>query len=235
MTTTYAEARRELGITGAVEKRVLLWLAARVPAAVQPDHLTALGFAATMACGLSYAGAGAHRGLLLAASLFLVANWLGDSLDGTLARYRRRPRPRYGFYLDHLVDALGATYVIGGIAASGLLGERLALLVLVAYLVLTVHIVLAAHTAGVFRIAVGPIGGTELRLLAIAGNAALFAWDPAPGTTRLVADLVGLAVLTVLGTAVARSGIRTARRLAVLDGAGASFGAPALRPRGART
>ena len=46
-------------------------------------------------------------------------NWFGDSMDGTLARVRGQQRPRYGFYVDHVVDVLGAVAMMVGMACSG--------------------------------------------------------------------------------------------------------------------
>src|SRR5262249_62190394 len=113
--TLVPEARRELdGLTAGVEKRVLPWLAARVPSPVNPDPLTALGLAAMAAGGLFYAAAARRPALLLAVNMALAVNWLGDSLDGTLARHRGRLRPRWGFYADHLVDVMGALLLLGG-------------------------------------------------------------------------------------------------------------------------
>src|SRR5688500_10042272 len=122
----FREAGRELGITGGIEKRALLWLAARMPARVESDHLTALGFASTLAAGMLYAGSAAHPWMVLLVNVALVLNWFGDSLDGTLARFRGRSRPRYGFYADHLVDSIGAVALVAGVSASGLMSPVVA-------------------------------------------------------------------------------------------------------------
>ena len=118
-TAVLTQPRRELtSLTAEPERRLLLFLAARVPAGIGPDHLTALGLVAMLAAGAAYALSSRWPLLLLAVNVALVANWLGDSLDGTLARYRQRTRPRYGFYVDHMVDAFGALLLLG-LAASG--------------------------------------------------------------------------------------------------------------------
>ena len=103
----------------AVEKRALLWLAARTPAGINSDHLTALGLVAQIGAGMFYALAAWNRYALLGVIACLAFNWLGDSLDGTLARVRQRLRPRYGFYVDHMVDSFGALALMGGLALSG--------------------------------------------------------------------------------------------------------------------
>src|SRR5258708_33921345 len=140
-TAVLTQPRRELkSLTAEPERRALLFLAARVTAAVGPDHLTALGLFAMLAAGAAYALSARWPLLLLAVNVALVLNWLGDSLDGTLARYRERTRPRYGFYVAHMVDALGALGLLLGLAASGWVTPSLALALLLASLLLPAHI-----------------------------------------------------------------------------------------------
>jgi archaetidylinositol phosphate synthase len=157
-------------LTADAEKKLLVWIAKRLPAWVGPDHLTALGVLSMAGAGLCYRMVAVFPLAFLGVNLFLFLNWFGDSLDGTLARVRQRQRPRYGFYLDHLVDAFGAIFMLGGVAASGLVSPFAALAMLIAYLVLQLHIALKAHTTRVFQIAFGGIGGTELRLLLAFAN-----------------------------------------------------------------
>jgi archaetidylinositol phosphate synthase len=159
-----------------LEKAALLWLAQRTPAAINSDHLTALGFAAQVLAGASYALARWNRYWLLAGIAFLALNWLGDSLDGTLARVRARQRPRYGFYVDHIVDSFGALALMGGLALSGCMHPSIAIGVLVAFLLLSIQSYLATYTLGEFRISFWSFGPTELRLLLAIGNLALFRW-----------------------------------------------------------
>jgi phosphatidylglycerophosphate synthase len=171
-------ARRQVeGFTAPLERRVLAALAARMPARVQSDHLTALGFVATIGTGLAYAASARSPLWLLAAVAGLALNWFGDSLDGTLARYRHQERPRYGFYIDHMVDVIGAVYVFGGLGASGLLAPWLAVAALVAYLIMAVHTCLTSYTVGMFKISYGILGVTEMRLL-IAAVTTLAVWRP---------------------------------------------------------
>jgi phosphatidylglycerophosphate synthase len=171
----FREASRELsGLTAGVEKRALIWLAARLPGCVTPDHLTALGLLAMLLGGLAYAASGRHPWLLLVVNLALLLNWFGDSLDGTLARHRRKLRPRYGFYVDHIVDAFGALFLLAGLAISGLMGSATVAVLLIAYYLFSINIYLATHTLGRFQMSYGAIGGTELRILLALLN--LAAW-----------------------------------------------------------
>jgi len=167
---------QESWVAGA-EKRALLWLAARTPDRIGPDHLTVLGFAAQIGAGMSYAFAARNRYALLAVVGFLALNWLGDSLDGTLARARQRQRPRYGFYVDHMVDSFGALALMGGLALSGYMHPWIAIGLLIAFLMLSVQSYLATHALGEFRISFWRFGPTELRILLAVGNLALF-WKP---------------------------------------------------------
>jgi len=159
------------------EKRALLWLAAHTPACIGPDHLTALGLVAQIGAGAGYALASWSRYALLAIIACLALNWLGDSLDGTLARVRQCQRPRYGFYVDHMVDSFGALALMGGLALSGYIHPWIAGGLLIAFLMLSVQSYLATHALGEFRISFWRFGPTELRLLLAVGNLVLF-WKP---------------------------------------------------------
>src|SRR6059036_2602689 len=170
----FREAVRELrSLTGPLERRLLLWLAARLPPSVNSDHLTALGFLAMVAAGACYALSGRNAAWLHLVNLFLVVNWFGDSLDGTLARHRNRLRPRYGFYVDHIVDMYAFLALLAGLALSPYMSRWVALGLLVVYYMFSIHIYLSTYTEGVFKIAYGKVGGTELRLVLILGNLVL--------------------------------------------------------------
>lgn len=159
------------------EKRALLWLAARTPERINSDHLTALGLAAQIGAGACYALALWNRSALLGVIACLALNWLGDSLDGTLARVRQRLRPRYGFYVDHMVDSFGALALMGGLAISGYMHPWIAVGLLIAFLMLSIQSYLATHALGEFRISFWRFGPTELRILLAVGTLALF-WKP---------------------------------------------------------
>ena len=159
------------------EKRALLWLAARTPEWIGPDHSTVLGFAAQIGAGLCYALARWNRYALVGVIACLALNWLGDSLDGTLARVRQRLRPRYGFYVDHMVDSFGALALMGGLAASGYMQPWIATGLLIGFLMLSIQSYLATHVLGEFRLSFWRFGPTELRMLLAAGNLAVL-WKP---------------------------------------------------------
>lgn len=188
------------------EKRALIWLAERTPAWINCDHLTALGFAAQLATGAAYALARFNRLWLLAAIAFLALNWVGDSLDGTLARVRQKQRPRYGFYVDHILDSIGSVALMGGLALSGYMGPPIAAGLLVLFLLLSIQSYLATYTLGEFRMSFWSFGPTELRLLLIAGNLALFRWPRVLGGHRLfdiggIVGIAGMAAMFVFFTA----------------------------------
>jgi phosphatidylglycerophosphate synthase len=161
------------GFLGPLEKRTLLWLAVRIPGRVSSDHLTLLALAAMLGAGLSYWLASVSAAGLVLVCVFLAVNWFGDSLDGTLARVRRHERPRYGYYVDHVVDAFGALFLLGGLALSGYMSPWLAVGLLVGYFMLSIEVYLAAHSLGRFKISYFKMGPTELRILLAIGNLAL--------------------------------------------------------------
>jgi phosphatidylglycerophosphate synthase len=164
------ETRVHQSLLAPAEKRLLTWLAARLPVWINSDHLTALGAVAMLGAGLCYAAAIYWPMAVLGAVLMLVVNWFGDSLDGTLARVRRHERPRYGFYVDHVLDAVGILMLIGGLVAGGFMSLAPAAAFLVAYYLLTIEIALATHTLGTFRISYWKFGPTELRILLAVGT-----------------------------------------------------------------
>ena len=148
-------------------------MARRAPAWVRSDHLTLLGLAAQIGAGMSYALARFDRRALFAVIVCIALNWLGDSLDGTLARVHGQERPRYGFYVDHVVDIFGSAALMLGLACSGFLHWQIALAMLIAFLLLSGESYLAAYTLSRFEMSQGLFGPTEIRLLLIAGNVAL--------------------------------------------------------------
>jgi len=191
------------GLVSVLEQRALIGLARRLPDAVKPDHLTALGFGSLLAVGLSYWYARHSAAGLWLAILFLVLNWFGDSLDGTLARVRAKQRPRYGFYVDHVLDACGSVFLFAGLALSGYMSERIAVGLLVAYFLVSIEVYLATYAVGRFHLSFAAFGPTELRLLLIAGNIALLRTPYAMlgGKQYLLFDVGG--VIGIAGMAVA--------------------------------
>ena len=176
---TFKNAQRvQESFLSGLEKKTLVWLAQRTPAFINSDHLTALGLISMFGAGLSYWSSGSHPAIGLSlATLCLALNWLGDSLDGTLARVRNKLRPRYGFYVDHVVDMLGALFLLGGLALSGFMSAPVAGGLVIAFLMLSINSYLATYTMGKFQISFGGFSPTELRILLAIGNVFLF-WKP---------------------------------------------------------
>jgi phosphatidylglycerophosphate synthase len=168
-----AATRVNVSLTAKAEKRLLVWMAERAPRWVTSDGLTVMGLLGQIGAGAFYVVSRYERGGLLGVIACLVLNWLGDSLDGTLARVRQQQRPRYGFYVDHMVDVFGALALMGGLACSGMLHWEIAVAMLVAFLVLASESYLATYTLGRFEMSQGIFGPTEIRILLIMGNLAL--------------------------------------------------------------
>jgi archaetidylinositol phosphate synthase len=198
----FRQAKRiQESVSAAYEKRILVWMAERTPAWISSDHLTALGFAAQLLTGLAYALSGLNRDWLIAGIGFLALNWLGDSLDGTLARVRRQQRPRYGFYVDHILDSIGSVALMAGLGLSGCMSPLIATGVLVLFLLLSIQSYLATYTLGEFRMSFWSFGPTELRLLLVAGNLALLRWQTViHGHYKLFdfSGAIGIAAMTAM-------------------------------------
>jgi phosphatidylglycerophosphate synthase len=172
---TFRDAARVLtSVLSPLEKRCLIWLAHRMPARINSDHLTALALLAMVVAGLSYWWASINPWAgLLAVNVCLAINWFGDSLDGTVARVRQHQRPRYGFYVDHIVDAFGILFLVAGMSVSGYMSPYVGLGLLVAYFLLSIEIYLATYALGTFRISYFKLGPTELRIILAIGNLVL--------------------------------------------------------------
>jgi phosphatidylglycerophosphate synthase len=202
MPTSPREKRIHRSLLAAAEKSLLMWMAERLPRWVNSDHLSGLGAAAMLGAGLGYALAPHWQPALLLVVFFLVVNWFGDSLDGTLARLRRHERPRYGFYVDHVLDAIGILLLIGGLFAGGHVSLLPAAAFLLAYYLLAIEIALATHALGVFRISFWKFGPTELRILLAIGTLQLLnsPWSTIAGHRLLLFDIgtaIGAAALLV--------------------------------------
>jgi len=161
-------------LTGSQERQVLQWLSAHMPAWVTPDHLTGLGLLGSVIIAISYGYSGQYPTLLWLAVFGFFLNWFGDSLDGTLARYRKIERPRYGFFIDHSVDAISAVMIFFSLGYSPYLRFDIASLALVGYLLLIVFTALSAYSASEFKISYAYLGPTEIRLIAIIGTIGVF-------------------------------------------------------------
>ena len=173
MNGRFLDATRVMnGLTARLEKRALLWMAQRLPAAVHSDHLTALAALAMAAAAACYAWSREWPPALHVVNVCLLLNWFGDSLDGTVARVRNQQRPRYGFYVDHVIDCAGIALLVLGMAASGLMSVPLALGFLVAYFLVSLEVYLATYCLATFKMSFIGFGPTELRLLLAIGNLA---------------------------------------------------------------
>jgi archaetidylinositol phosphate synthase len=227
--TGHAAPRQKAFLLALPEQRALEWIARRLPAWVLPDHLTLLGVLAAAGIAAAYALSNDGPGWLWAASALLAVHWLGDSLDGTLARVRAIERPRYGYYLDHLVDAVATALICLGLGLSPHALLATGLVVAVAYLVLSINTYLETSVLGTFRLGYGRLGPTEARIALVVVNAAL-ALGLAP---RVEVAGVGLGALDLVGLAAAAAmllalGLRAARNLRTL-----AAREPAGRPRAA--
>jgi archaetidylinositol phosphate synthase len=171
---SFAPAQRvNQALTASIERRVLQWMAQRAPEWASSDQLTLLGLCSQAGAGLFYALARYNRHFLFAVILCLALNWLGDSMDGTLARVRCQQRPRYGFYVDHMVDVLGSIALMCGLGFSGFLHWPVAVSMLAVFLLLSSESYLATYTLSRFQLSQGIFGPTEIRILLIIGNLAL--------------------------------------------------------------
>jgi phosphatidylglycerophosphate synthase len=206
------EVRIHTSLLASAEKRCLVWMAARLPAAVNSDHLTLLAAAAMLAAGLCYWIAPSRPAALWGVVLALVVNWFGDSLDGTLARVRRQERPRYGFYVDHVLDAAGILFLIGGLMLGGFMSPAIGSAFLIAYYLLTNEIALATHALGTFRISYWKFGPTELRILLATGTLLILRSPEVTvlGYRMLLMDVGGaVAIAALAATFVAAAAVNT--------------------------
>ncbi len=207
--------RIQESLSAGLERKVLTWMAERIPPAINSDHLTLLGSVSMLLAGTSYAMARWNRWGLILATLCLALNWFGDSLDGTLARVRNRQRPRYGFYLDHVLDTFGAFFLVAGVAISGYIDWRIAAGMLVAFLMLSIEVYLATYTLGSFRLSFWKFGPTEGRILLALGNITLLVRPNAGilGSPYRLFDVGGLVAITGMAVMLLVATLRHAARL----------------------
>lgn len=227
--TKAVDATREASfLVAGPEKRLLRWIAARLPRWILPDDMTALGVLAAFGVCAAYQLSNESDQWLWAASALLVVQWLGDSLDGTLARVRGIERPRYGYYLDHLVDAL-ATAAIGiGLGLSPFMLLAVGTLIVVAYLILSINVYLESQAFGRFSIGYGRIGPTEIRLVLIALNTALVLGAGldfgVAGLDMTVFDVIGLGIAGGMLAMLAGRAVKNLRELADAEPAASRHG-----------
>lgn len=214
-------------VLGPLERPALTWLAACMPARVTPDVCTGVGVAGAVVVALGYALSGRAAGFLGLASLGLVINWLGDSLDGTLARHRHVERPVYGFFLDHTTDAFNESLMFLALGLTPYVRLDMAALLLCGYLLVSVLVFVRTCALGQFQISYGKLGPTEFRVMAMLFNTAMYLGGPRSFAVSLgsvgpfvlspydlVAGGVALALLIVFVT----TAVRDLGRLSRVDG-----------------
>jgi archaetidylinositol phosphate synthase len=194
--------RIQQNLLAAGERRLLTWLAARMPVSVTPDRLTSVGFVGAVLVAAGYALSSFHTGWLWLSIASYFINWFGDSLDGSLARYRKIERPKFGYFIDHSTDSLGNMLIMIGLGLSPFLRMDVALFGLGGYLLLSIHTFVAARVVDEFRLSYVAAGPTELRLVLIAMTLCmlLFGGDPVLSTMFSAFDLFigGLGSILIL-------------------------------------
>ncbi|MGD2058189.1 MAG: CDP-alcohol phosphatidyltransferase family protein [Anaerolineales bacterium] len=202
MPDVHAQRRVNQSLLGPIEKPVLLWLARHTPARIGSDTMTLVGIVGTGVILLGYGLSHLHASFLWLASAGFVINWFGDSLDGTLARYRDAERPKYGFFVDHLVDAGSQVVIFVGMGISPYVQLDYACLALAGYLLLSIYAYVTAFVTGEFRISYIKLGPTEMRLIAILLNTAVFFFGnpiiPIPGSPTSAFDAFVLLIAALL-------------------------------------
>ncbi len=216
-----ARHRRQHGsVLAGAERRVLVAIAERLPARINSDHLSLVGLSCMLLAGAGFA---AFRVTPYAAFLVVAAlagNWFGDSLDGTVARVRGHQRPRYGFYVDHVIDVAGATFLLGGVAVSGLIHPGIAGALLVSYLLVCAESYLATCVSSVFKMSFLGFGPTELRIVLAVGAVKVMTdpWVSVAGLGRhRLFDVGGVVAIAGLSLAFIVAAVRQTRALYVAE------------------
>ncbi len=207
-------------LLGSIEKKALHWLAAHTPPWIGPDHMTVLGLFGSVIIFVGYGLTNLHPGYLWLASFGFVINWYGDSLDGTIARYRRQERPVYGFFVDHTVDAISEVLMFLGLGLSPFVRFEIACMALIGYLLVSVLVYIRTYVKGEFVISYGKLGPTEARLIAISANTVIFfignpQWTVANFTASIY-DWIVMAITVLLFSIFLVSSITQAKILAKL-------------------
>jgi phosphatidylglycerophosphate synthase len=226
--STASHVRDHRSVLAAAEKRCLVWIAARLPQRITSDHLSTVGLGAMVLAGLSLAAMRSTAWAPWAAwgvTVCLAANWFGDSLDGTVARVRGQQRPRYGYYVDHVIDLIGTTALLAGLSLSGLMTPLMACAVAMIYTLVCAEAYLATHAAGVFKMSFLGFGPTELRILLAIGVL------KAAVTPEIAVPILGPALLFDVGGAGAIAGLTIAFATSVVRTTRALYAAEPLPAR----
>lgn len=161
-------------LLGPLERPTLQWLCAHMPAWANSDFMTVVGIIGSLVTFFSYWLTNIDKNFLWLASLGFVINWFGDSLDGSIARYRKEERPKFGFFIDHTIDAISQVFVFTGLGLSPYVRLEIALLALIGYLLMSILAYVGAFVSGEFKISYAKIGPTEMRLIAILANTSFY-------------------------------------------------------------
>jgi archaetidylinositol phosphate synthase len=215
-TATSMHVREYGGLLAEPEKKALIWLARRMPSCINSDHLTFLGLVSMFLAGCSFWAARWNKLSLIFVVISLALNWFGDSLDGTLARFRQCQRPRYGYYVDHVIDLFGTIALLGGLALSGYMSQLIAIALLAAFALVEAEVYLATHVQQVFRLSCFHFGPTELRIVLAIGTLCLLRTPMVHIAGKgpfLLFDVGGIAAIAGLLTAFGYSAIRNSRTL----------------------
>lgn len=206
-------------LLGPLERPALHWLAAHSPAWMTPDKLTTIGTVGAFVIFAGYVLSTYHPGFLWLATAGLLINWYGDSLDGTLARYRNIQRPKYGFFIDHTVDGFNEMLIVLGLGFSPYVTFSVAAVALIGYLLMSVYVYVTTFVTGEFKISYGKFGPTEVRVILAILNALMFFLGPLTlSAGRFTAwDLLVGAIGAVLLLLYVANTLRTARQLAAID------------------
>jgi archaetidylinositol phosphate synthase len=226
--STATHVRDHRSVLAAVEKRGLIWIAERLPERINSDHLSIVGLGSMVIAGFALASMRVTPWAAGSVVLCLIANWFGDSLDGTVARVRGQQRPRYGYYVDHVIDLIGTTALLAGLAVSGLMNPLMAAAVATVYLLVCAEAYLATHAAGVFTMSFLGFGPTELRILLAIGVL------KAATTPEIHVPVLGTMLLFDAGGAGAIAGLTIAFVTSVCRTTGALYAAEPLPARPAR-
>ncbi len=206
---------------GPLERPALNWLASHMPAWVTPDILTVIGALGSLVIFSGFCLSNLNRYFLWLSSLGFLINWFGDSLDGTLARYRHIERPRYGFFVDHVMDTVSVVLIFLGLGLSPYIHFEVACLALISYLMMAILVFIRTYVDGEFRISYIRMGPTEMRVIAVAANALVFFIGnqrlPAPFNAFTAYDLVGIVITILLTGAFAVSGYLQGVKLAKIN------------------
>jgi phosphatidylglycerophosphate synthase len=202
--------RLQASLLAPLEKKCLIWLARRIPTWVNPDHLTIVGLAGLLGFGLSFWLTRYNKLGLVLAIVFLAVNWFGDSLDGTLARVRNKERIRYGFYVDHIVDAIGSLFLFAGLAFSPFITGQIAICLFITYLLLSIEVYITTCTLGIFHLSVFKLGPTELRIILAVLTMTIFFYPVIRigGVRILLLDLFGIIIIAIMGVGLVVSVIK---------------------------